>query len=315
MNHDHSSHGHKHDHKEKDNHDHGPVSYTKAFAIGIALNTVFVIIEAGYGFSSHSLALMADAGHNLSDVLGLILAWGATYLATKKPSRKFTYGFRSSSILAALANAVFLLIAIGGIAWEAIQRFSDPHPIGASTVMIVAGIGIFINGATALLFMSGRKSDLNLKGAYLHMLSDAVISAGVVVAGLIISFTGFNLIDPVVSLVISVVIVWGTWGLLRDSVKLALNAVPESVDGEAVLSYLKGLKEVNEVHDLHIWAMSTTETALTAHLIMKAGHPGDKFLKGLSHQLEHQFGINHTTVQIELADDGLPCELAPDEVV
>lgn len=312
MNHDHSAHDHKHDHH---GHNHGPVSYTKAFAIGITLNLAFVIIEAGYGFTSHSLALMADAGHNLSDVLGLVLAWGATYLATKKPSRKFTYGFRSSSILAALANAVFLLIAIGGIAWEAIQRFNDPHPVGASTVMIVAGIGIVINGATALLFMSGRKSDLNLKGAYLHMLSDAFVSVGVVVAGLIISLTGLNWIDPVVSLVISAVIVWGTWGLLRDSVKLALNAVPDSIDGEAVLSYFKGLKDVTEVHDLHIWAMSTTETALTVHLIMKAGHPGDKFLKRLSHHLDHEFGINHPTVQIELSDDGQSCALAPDDIV
>ncbi len=310
MNNDHALHDHDHH-----SHHHGPANYTKAFAIGITLNFVFVIIEAGYGYTSHSLALMADAGHNLSDVLGLLLAWGATYLATKKPSRKFTYGFRSSSILAALANAVFLLIAVGGIAWEAIQRFGEPHPVGATTVMAVAGIGILINGVTALLFMSGRKSDLNLKGAYLHMLSDAIVSAGVVVAGLVISFTGLNWIDPVVSLVISLVIVWGTWGLLRDSAKLALNAVPDSINGEEVFSYLKNLKDVTEVHDLHIWAMSTTETALTAHLIMKAGHPGDKFLKNLSHHLEHDFGINHPTVQIELADDGSPCELAPDEVV
>jgi cobalt-zinc-cadmium efflux system protein len=316
MKHDHCSHDqsekHSHDHH---GHNHGPVSYTQAFAVGILLNFAFVLIEAGYGYASHSLALMADAGHNLSDVLGLILAWGATYLATKKPSRKFTYGFRSSSILAALGNAVFLLIAIGGIAWEAIGRFNDPHPVGAATVMIVAGIGIVINGATALLFMSGRKSDLNLKGAYLHMLSDALVSAGVVVAGFAISLTGLNWIDPVVSLVISAVIVWGTWGLLRDSVKLALNAVPESIDGDMVLSYLRALPDVTEVHDLHIWAMSTTETALTAHLIMKTGHPGDKFLKNLSHHLEHNFEIHHVTVQIEMGEAGFACSLAPDEVV
>lgn len=311
MNHDHSNHN-----KDHHGHSHAPISYTKAFAIGITLNFTFVIIEAGYGYASHSLALVADAGHNFSDVLGLALAWGAAYLGTKKPSRKFTYGFRSSSILAALANAVFLLIAIGAIAWEAIHRFNDPHPVVASTVMIVAGIGIFINGLTAFLFMSGRKSDLNLKGAYLHMLSDAVISAGVVVAGLVINFTGLNWIDPAVSLLISAVIVWGTWDLLRDSVKLALNAVPESIDEEAVLSYLKGLKEVVEVHDLHIWAMSTTETALTVHLIMKNGErTGGDFLKKLSHHLDHEFGIQHPTIQIELADDGHPCELAPDEVV
>lgn len=312
--HDHShpngrSHGHSH------NHSHGPVNYNTAFAVGIVLNTIFVVVESVYGYLSHSLALMADAGHNLSDVLGLLLAWGATYLATRKPSRKFTYGLRSSSILAALANAVLLLVAIGGIAWEAIGRFNDPQPVGTSTVMIVAGIGILINGATALLFRSGRKGDLNLKGAYLHMLSDAVVSAGVVIAGLIISVTSFYWIDPVVSLVISAVIIWGTWGLLKDSVKLALNAVPESVDSDAVLSFLKSQKGVTEVHDLHIWAMSTTEIALTVHLIITGGHPGDAFLASLSHKLEHDFGIHHATVQVEIGDAGARCRLAPDEVV
>lgn len=310
-NHDHAPHDHNHAH----GHSHGPANYNTAFAVGIALNTIFVVVESVYGYLSHSLALMADAGHNLSDVLGLLLAWGATYLATRKPSRKFTYGLRSSSILAALANAVLLLVAIGGIAWEAISRFNDPQPVGASTIMIVAGIGILINGATALLFMSGRKSDLNLKGAYLHMLSDAVVSVGVVIAGLIISYTALNWIDPVVSLVICAVIVWGTWGLLKDSVKLALNAVPESIDSAAVLTHLKTQKGVFEVHDLHIWAMSTTEIALTAHLIIKGGHPGDAFLDKLSHELERDFGIHHATLQIEVGDHSVTCRLAPDEVV
>ncbi len=307
-NHSHGSHDHSH-------HGHAPASYNAAFALGIALNFGFVVIESFYGYFAHSLALMADAGHNLSDVFGLVLAWGATYLAGRKPSRKFTYGLKSSSILAALANAVVLLLAIGGVAWEAIQRFSDPHPVLASTVMWVAGAGVIINGATALLFMSGRKGDLNLRGAYLHMLSDAVVSVGVVLAGLLIAYTGLNWIDPVVSLVISAIIIWGTWGLLRESVKLALNAVPESVDSEAVLNHLRGLKEVSEVHDLHIWAMSTTETAMTAHLVMPAGHPGDDFLKHLCHHLEHDFGIHHTTVQIEVGDGATACKLAPDEVV
>ena len=305
---------HNHDH-EGHAHQHGPANYNIAFAIGITLNLGFVIIESFYGYLSHSLALMADAGHNLSDVLGLLLAWGASYLATKKPSKKYTYGLRSTSILAALANAIFLLVAVGGIAWEAIHRFNSQEPVATSTVMIVAGIGVLINGITALLFMSGRKKDLNLNGAYLHMLSDAVVSVGVVVAGLIISFTGLNWIDPLVSLVISLVIIAGTWGLLKDSVQLALNAVPGNINREEVMLFLKGLPTVNEVHDLHIWAMSTTETALTAHIIIQSGHPGDLFLKKLRHELEHDFGIHHVTVQIELGDANEKCEMAPDEVV
>lgn len=309
------NHNHGHSHNHSHGHHHGPVNYSKAFAVGISLNFLFVLIEAGYGVASGSLALIADAGHNLSDVLGLVVAWGAAYLATKKPSRKFTYGLRSSSILAALANSLFLLIAIGGIVWEAVHRFNEPKSVSSSTVMIVAGIGILINGITAMMFMSGRKHDLNIKGAYLHMLSDAFISAGVVIAGFAMSLTGYNWIDPVVSLIISGIIVLGTWGLLKDSVKLALNAVPESINGEQVLQYLKSLPMVSEVHDLHIWGMSTTENALTAHLVMKSGHPGDHFLKNVSHHLEHEFGINHTTIQIELADDGKPCLLAPDEVI
>ena len=305
---------HNHNHDDHEHH-HGPANYNMAFAVGITLNLGFVILEAFYGYLSHSLALMADAGHNLSDVLGLLLAWGATYLATKKPSKKYTYGYRSSSILASLANAVFLLVAVGGIAWEAVHRFNSHEPIGTSTVMIIAGIGIFVNGITAILFMSGRKKDLNLKGAYLHMLSDAVVSVGVVIAGLIIRYTGLNWIDPLVSLIISAVIIVGTWNLLSASAQLALNAVPENVNAEKVMLYLKGISFVSEVHDLHIWAMSTTETALTAHIIMETGHPGDLFLKKLRHELDHDFGIHHATVQIEIGDSKEKCEMAPDEVV
>ena len=225
---------HSHNHEAHGHHHHKPANYNSAFAIGIALNLGFVFVESFYGYFAQSLALLADAGHNLSDVLGLLLAWGASYLATKKPSKKYTYGLRSTSILAALGNAIFLLVAVGGIAWEAIQRFGDPHPVNAPTVMIVASLGILINGTTALLFMSGRKADLNLKGAYLHMLSDAVVSVGVVIAGLVISYTGLSWIDPMVSLAISAVIVVGTWGLLRDSTQLALNAVPENIDMKIV---------------------------------------------------------------------------------
>jgi cobalt-zinc-cadmium efflux system protein len=315
MGHDHShSHDHSHNHSHEHHH-HGPANYNVAFSVGIFLNFSFVIIESLYGYFSNSLALMADAGHNLSDVLGLLLAWGAAYLATKRPSKKYTYGFRSSSILAALANSIFLLVAVGGIAWESFHRFHNQEPIATTTVMIVAGIGVFVNGITALLFMSGRKKDLNLKGAYLHMMADAGISVGVVIAGLIIKYTGLNWIDPVVSLIISVIIIAGTWGLLKDSIKLALNAVPENVDSEGVMKFLKTLPAVNEVHDLHIWAMSTTETALTAHVIMQSGHPGDQFLKNARHELEHDFGIHHVTLQIEVGDTHEKCELAPDEVL
>jgi cobalt-zinc-cadmium efflux system protein len=299
-----------HDHA----HVHTPANFNRAFAIGVTLNILIVVVQAVYGYFSHSLALMADAGHNLSDVLGLLLAWGAAYLATKKPSRKFTYGLRSSSILAALTNAIILLIAIGAIAWEAVQRFSEPHPVESNIVIIVAIIAIVANGITAMLFMSGRKSDLNLRGAYLHMLADTFVSVGVVVAGLLIKFTGAYWIDPLMSLIICATIVYGTWGLLKDSVNLALHAVPETVDEEKVFTFLKNLKGVSKVHDLHIWGMSTTQAALTAHLVMPEGHPGDHFIKDICHELEH-LGICHTTVQIESGNEGVFCKLAPDEVV
>ncbi len=270
---------HNHNHSHHD-HSHGePMNYNTAFGFGIALNMAFVVIEFGYGYVSHSLALMADAGHNLSDVLGLALAWGAFYLAKKRPSQKFTYGYKSSSILAALANAVLLLVAIGGIIWEAVHRFNEPTHVEANTVMIVAAIGILINGATALLFTSGRHKDLNLKGAYLHMVADAAVSAGVVVAGFIIGKTGFVWIDPVVSLIICAIIIWGTWCLLKDSVKLALNAVPESINSKEIYDYFRLLSGVSQVHDLHIWGMSTTENALTVHLICQKDIQAMPFLK------------------------------------
>jgi cobalt-zinc-cadmium efflux system protein len=273
-----------------------------------------VVLQAIYGILANSVALLADAAHNLSDVLGLLLAWGATILAKRLPSRRFTYGLRSSSILAALANGAFLLLATGGIAWEAIQRFAHPESVTGATVIIVAALGIAINTTTALLFMSGRKSDLNIRGAFLHMASDAVVSLGVVLAGIGIVYTGWLWLDPVTSLVISIVIVAGTWGLLRDSVRLALHAVPAGIEMERVRDYLARVPGVTEVHDLHIWGMSTTDTALTAHLVMPQGHPGDATVTGICERLHHQFNIGHSTIQIE-TDASRPCALAPDDIV
>lgn len=281
MAHDHAGHSHSH-YADTNN---------RAFAIGVALNTAFVVIEAGYGLHASSLALLADAGHNLSDVLGLLLAWGAAALARKQPNGRFTYGLRSSSILAALANAMLLLFACGAIAWEAVQRFGNATPVEGTMVMIVAAIGIAINGATALLFMSGRKNDLNIRGAFLHMAADAAVSAGVVLAGFAILYTGWSWIDPVISLVIVVVILIDTWGLLRESTTLALNAVPAGIDIAAVQDFLRALPGVKEVHDVHIWGMSTTEAALTCHLVMPTGHPGDQLLAEVAEELEHRFGI------------------------
>ena len=256
---------------------------------------------------------MADAGHNMGDVLGLVLAWVASVLARTKATDKRTYGLRSSSILAALFNAIFLLISVGAIAWEAIRRFGDPTEVAGKTVVWVSIVGIAINTATALLFMSGRKGDLNIRAAFMHMAADAGVSAGVVVAGLIIIMTGLHWIDPVVSLIIAAVIVWGTWGLLRDSVNLALQAVPEEIDLQDVRDYLCALPEVSTVHDLHVWPMSTTETALTAHLEMPNAHPGDAFLHEVCEHLHQKFTIQHSTIQIER--DARACALAPDQIV
>jgi cobalt-zinc-cadmium efflux system protein len=280
-------------------HDHSPKDYSRAFAFGVALNVGFVIVEAAYGIMAGSLALMADAGHNLSDVLGLLLAWGANYLVRRKPTERRTYGWRKSSILAALINAVILLVALGGIVWEAIQRLGVPVPVAGKTIIFVALIGVVINTATALLFLSGRKSDLNIRGAFLHMVADAGVSAGVVIAGVAILMTGRFWIDPAVSLVITIVILFGTWGLFQDAFNMAMDAVPRNIDPEAVKAYLSSLPGITGVHDMHIWAMSTTETALTVHLVKPDPEDDDVLIEMASKELHDQFGIDHITLQWE----------------
>ena len=281
-------------------HDHAPpTDFSRAFAIGIALNLAFVVIEAGYGFAANSVALLADAGHNLSDVAGLCVAWAGAALAARPPSKRFTYGLRGSSILAALLNALLLMVALGAIVLEAVQRFGEPSAVVGPTVAVVAGIGILVNGVTAWLFASGRKGDINIRGAFLHMAADALVSAGVVVAGLVIWRTGLGWIDPVVSLVIAALIFWQTWGLLRESVEMSLGAVPRGIEFDQVDAALCGLPGVVRVHDLHIWPMSTTEPVLTAHLVMPAGQPGDAFLRDARALLHDRFGIGHATLQVE----------------
>jgi cobalt-zinc-cadmium efflux system protein len=294
------SHSHAHDTGHAPNLGHG-----RAFAIGIALNLAFVVIEATYGLLAGSMALLSDAGHNLSDVLGLGLAWGAAILAKRGRTERFTYGLRSSSILAALFNAILLLVAVGGIAWESVRRLMEPEPVAAFTVMIVAAIGILVNGFTAWLFMSGSRDDINIRGAFLHMAADAVVSLGVVLAGLFILWTGQNWIDPVLSLVIALVIVWGTWDLLRQSLTMSLQGVPNRIAVADVRQALESLPGVARVHHLHIWAVSTTETALTCHLVMPDGHPGNDILADAQRQLKQRFGIGHATLQIEV---GAPTE-------
>lgn len=291
-------------------HDHAPADFGRAFAIGIVLNTAFVAVEAGYGLAAGSMALLADAGHNLSDVLGLVIAWVGAGLARRSPSRRFTYGLRGSSILAALLNALLLLVAIGAIALEAITRLGDPQAVAGRTVIIVAAIGIIINTATALLFARGRKGDINIRGAFIHMAADAAVSAGVVIGALVMMATGAAWIDPVMSLVIAAIILWNTWGLLVDAVKMSLAAVPAGIDHEAVEAMLAHLPGVSHVHDLHIWPMSTTETVLTVHLVMPGGHPGDAFLFDVQERLEHAFHIGHATIQVELSDAG-DCQQHP----
>ncbi len=298
-------HGHGYGHHH--GHVHAPASFGRVFAVGVALNTGFVVLEATYGLFAGSMALVADAGHNLSDVFGLLIAWSATVLAARPPSARFTYGLKSSSILAALANAALLLVALGAISLEAIRRLLDPHPINTGVVMIVAAIGIAINTVTALMFMRGRHHDINLRGAFLHMAGDAAVSAGVVIAALVIGFTHAWWVDPLVSLAIVGLIGWSTWGLARDALHMGLLGVPPGINEEKVRGFLRTQTGVTAVHDLHIWPMSTTETALTAHLIMPSGHPGDAFLHDLAHALDHDFGIGHATVQIELADHAQDC--------
>jgi cobalt-zinc-cadmium efflux system protein len=304
---------HNHDDHEK-GHAHAPVSFGRVFAIGIALNTGFVALEAAYGFLSNSVALLADAGHNLSDVLGLIVAWTASVLTRRAPTPRFTYGLRGSSILAALFNAIFLLLAVGAIAWEALQRFGNPEPVAGKTVMIVAAIGIAVNGVTALLFAKGGREDINIRGAFAHMAADALVSAGVVAAGLVILMTNWLWLDPLVSLVVSALIVWGTWGLLRESLGMSMAAVPNHIDPLKVRQWLGSHEGVASLHDLHIWPMSTTEIALSCHLVMPKGHPGDAFLHEVCEGLASAFKIAHPTLQIE-TDPGLACALAPDDVV
>jgi len=307
----HAAHGHGHG---GHGHSHAPADFGRAFAIGIALNVGFVIVEAVYGIIAGSMALLADAGHNLSDVLGLLIAWGAATLARRRPQGRYTYGLRSSSILAALLNALLLLVAISVIAIEAIRRFAEPAPVAGTTVMIVAGIGIVVNTVTALLFIRGRKDDLNIRGAFLHMAADAAVSAGVVLAGLAIVLTGRTWIDPVTSLVIVVVVAIGTWGLLRDSVNMTLQAAPAGVEPARIATFLRKQKGVKGVHDLHVWPMSTTETALTVHLLVPDGYPGDAFSVQIAETLRARFGIDHATIQIE-TDAGTPCALEPDHTV
>jgi cobalt-zinc-cadmium efflux system protein len=319
--HDHDDHHHGHDH-DHDHHAHGgghhhhhhaPASFGLAFAIGIGLNTAYVICEAAFGVAANSLALISDAGHNLGDVLALGLAWMASRMARRAPSAQYTYGWRGASILAALANAMLLLIATGAIAWAAVLRLMHPEPSAGVTVMVVAAVGVVINALTAWMFASGRKDDVNLRAAFTHMAADALVAAGVVAAGAAIWFTNWTWLDPVVSLIIGGVIVWGTWSLLRESLDLALDAVPAGVDRAAVKAYLASLPGVSDVHDLHIWGMSKTDTALTAHLVRPGASLDDGLLHEVCHQLETRFKVHHATLQIE--QGGHPCHLADEAVV
>ena len=310
--HDHSHGGHDHGHSHG-GHDHGghshgglghshaPASFGKAFAVGVALNAAFVVLEVVFGILGHSVALLADAGHNLSDALGLGVAWAAVILAKRRPTKRFTYGLGGTSILAALFNAVFLLVVTGGLTWEAVQRFFEPEPVAGKTVMIVAACGIVLNGFCAWLFASGSKGDLNVRGAFMHMAADALVSLGVVIGGLVILFTGLQWIDPVMTLAINAVIVVGTWSLLTGSLTMSLNAVPPGIDTGKVRAFLLGLPGVKDIHDLHVWSLSTTETALTCHLVMPDGHPGDAFMDHAAEELNEHFGIGHVTLQPEQA--------------
>ena len=294
-----------------EHHHHHTANYGRAFAIGITLNVLFVLVEVFYGWQADSLALLSDAGHNLSDVLGLVIAWGGFYLGKLRPNQKHTYGLGRASILAALFNALILLVAIGGIAWEAVARFSHPVPIEGSIVMWVAGVGVLINGITAWLFMSGNQDDLNLRGAFLHMAADALVSLGVVIAGAVFIWTGWTWLDPAISLAIALVILLGTWDLLRQSLHLSLDGVPASIELNRVRAYLVSLPQVCGAHDLHVWAMSTSDIALSVHLSMPEGHPGDAFLEQIGRELHDRFAIEHATIQIEIGCE--PCKMSNHE--
>lgn len=295
--HDHD-HGGAHHHGHSHGHHHGPANFDRAFAIGIAANLLFVAIEAFYGWRVDSLSLLADAGHNLGDVAGLVMAWGGAFAGKLRPDARYTYGWKRASILAAFVNAVVLLFAMGSLAWAAVGRLEDPAATDGVTVMVVAGIGIVVNLGTALLFMRGRHDDLNIRGAYLHMASDALVSAGVVGVGALVLATGWRWLDPVASLLIALVIVLGTWGLFRQSLRLMFDAVPEHIDPLAVRALLDDLPGVTRVHDLHVWATGTTQVALTAHLVMPAGHPDDPFFEHATLQLRERFRIDHVTLQV-----------------
>lgn len=302
-----------HGHEGGQGHAHGSATPAgRAFAVGIGLNMFFVVVEASYGIAAQSIALVADAAHNLSDVLGLVLAWLAVRLAARKPTGRRTYGFRKGTILSALANAVLLLVAVGAIAWEAVGRFARPAPVQGGIVMLVAAIGVAINGLSAILFIKGSKHDINLKGAFLHLAADAVVSLGVVITGFVVVRTGWNWLDPAASIAISLVVLVSTWGLLKDSLNLILDAVPEHIDPDAVRAYLSKLPGVVAVHDMHIWAMSSTEVALTAHVVMPGEVSAPPFLQRISQQLHEQFGIEHTTIQVEPPEAGDACKAEND---
>jgi cobalt-zinc-cadmium efflux system protein len=311
--HDHDEHEY-HTHSHGVGHSHAPKDFNRAFAIGVFLNLALVIGQLVFGLIAHSLALVADAGHNFADVLGLLMAWWASRLGKSAPTKKHTYGFRGVSILAALGNAVLLIASMGAVAWEAIQRLEHPTEVNGHIVIWLAVLGIIVNSVTAFLFFSGRRDDLNVRGAFLHLVSDAAVSVGVVIAGLAILWTGKLWIDSVMSLIIVVTILWGTWGLLRESVNLALQAVPENIDRDAVERFLRSQPGVVSIHDLHIWGMSTTTVALTAHLVMRPAKVDDTFLAHLCEELAHDFGIEHATVQIE-SGDGAECRLASNQIV
>lgn len=292
---------------KKGDHHHTPGDFNRAFAVGIALNVAFVAVEGWVGWRIGSLALLADAGHNLSDVAGLALAWAGALAGRLSPDDRHTYGWRRASILAAFANAILLLVAMGSLAWEAVQRLGSPVQTEGLTIIAVAAIGVVVNGLTALLFMSGRERDLNIRGAFLHMAADALVSLGVVAAGATYLWTGWDWLDPVTSLAIAAIVVAGTWRLFRQSLHLMFDGVPDSVDLPAVKDLLASQQGVADVHDLHVWAMSTSEVALSVHLVMPGGHPGDEFIDALADALHRRFEISHPTIQIEISPRACGC--------
>jgi cobalt-zinc-cadmium efflux system protein len=313
--HDHHAHGHGHSHGHGHAHGLSPEQLDWAMGTGIGLNTAFVIIEAACGAWAGSLALVADAGHNAGDVIGLLLAWGASRLARRPPSRRYTWGFRRTTIYAALANAVFLLVACGAILWEAWHRLRSPEPVAGPVMIAVAAVGVVINTLTALLFMRGRERDANVRGAFLHMAADAAVSVGVVVAGIAILLTGRTWIDPLVSVAITLAILAGTWDLFRESIDLALDAVPRGIDPDAITAALAAIPGVVEVHDLHVWAASTSEVSLTAHLVVPDTIAHEPALAAANDLLRDRFQIAHTTIQIEREDAGRSCLQRPAEVL